>query len=60
VKQAVQQANDVRMAEVQSPQPTNGAVADDAEPRFAPPPLSPEDLASGTLPRFVQRPGAQR
>ena len=60
VKQAVQQANDVRMAEVQSPQPTNGTVKDDAEPRFAPPPLSPEDLASGTLPRFVQRPGAQR
>jgi F0F1-type ATP synthase membrane subunit b/b' len=60
VKQAVQQANDVHVAEVQSPQPTNGAVKDDAEPRFAPPPLSPEDLASGTLPRFVQRPGAQR
>ena len=60
VKQAVQQANDVQLAEVQSPQPTNGAVKDDPEPRFAPPPLSPEDLASGTLPRFVQRPGAQR
>jgi F0F1-type ATP synthase membrane subunit b/b' len=60
VKQAVQQANDVKMAEVESPQPTNGAVKDDPEPRFAPPPLSPEDLASGTLPRFVQRPGAQR
>jgi cell division septum initiation protein DivIVA len=60
VKQAVQQANDVQLADVQSPQPTNGAVKDDPEPRFAPPPLSPEDLASGTLPRFVQRPGAQR
>jgi F0F1-type ATP synthase membrane subunit b/b' len=60
VKQAVQQANDVQLAEVQSPPPTNGAVKDDPEPRFAPPPLSPEDLASGTLPRFVQRPGAQR
>jgi hypothetical protein len=58
VKQAVQQANDAQM--VPSPQPTNGAVKDDPEPRFAPPPLSPEDLASGTLPRFVQRPGAQR
>jgi cell division septum initiation protein DivIVA len=60
VKQAVQQAKDVQLAQVQSPQPTNGAVKDDPEPRFAPPPLSPEDLASGTLPRFVQRPGAQR
>ena len=53
VKQAVQQANDAQTAvQVPSPQPTNGAVKDDPEPRFAPPPLSPEDLASGTLPRF--------